>query len=207
MASSICRNLISFIGLGNRPSTASSFSCGNEVPPVGAVLVRAPRGRNLPGSLSVVSALEPSNSSGISSDSNYVVPTEKSFPLSDPSNITRPLAEILSDLNKKVPDNIVEADVHGTPLIRWYHANRMLNFYAPGWCGESYVRSSKDGTVTVLYWITVRGSDGEVIRGSTGTVYPSDGIKDPVAAATELAFCKACARLGLGLYLYYEAQP
>ncbi|KAI9076117.1 hypothetical protein K1719_041931 [Acacia pycnantha] len=133
MASSISCNLISFIGLGNRPSTSPlSFSCGNEVPPVGAVLVRAPRQRNLrrtvlPGSFSIVSALERSNSGGDSSDgknggvsnSNYVVSLDKSFPHLDPSNITRPLAEILRDLNKKIPDNIVKADVHGNPLIPW----------------------------------------------------------------------------------------
>ena len=31
-----------------------------------------------------------------------------------------------------------------------------------------------------------------------------DPITDPVAAAKEIAFCKACARFGLGLYLYQE---
>lgn len=42
-------------------------------------------------------------------------------------------------------------------------------------------------------------------RESTGTVSPSDGpLGDPVAAAEEIAFCKACARFGLGLYLYHE---
>ncbi|KAI9085371.1 hypothetical protein K1719_032627 [Acacia pycnantha] len=220
MAFPVSRNLISFITIGNRPSTSPSFSCSNEVPTVGALFVRAPRRRNLrrtglPGSLSIVSALERSNSGGDSSDaknggvsnSNYVVPLDKSFPLSDPSCINRPLAEILSDLNKKLPDNIVKADVHGTPLIPWYHAIRMLNFYAPEWTGEVRdVIFSNNGGVTVVYRVTVKGSDGEkVTRIATGTVYPSGGhIGDPVAAAEELALCKACAQLGLGLYLYHE---
>lgn len=44
-------------------------------------------------------------------------------------------------------------------------------------------------------------------RESTGTVSMSDGqFKDPVAAAEELAFCKACARFGFGLYLYHEDE-
>ncbi|KAK4270490.1 hypothetical protein QN277_023520 [Acacia crassicarpa] len=217
MASSISRNLISFIGIGNRPSTSPSFSCGNEVPTVGAVLVRAPPRRNLrrtglPGSLSIVNALERSNSGGYSSDgknggvsnSNYVVPLEKSFPISNSPCKTRTLAEILSDLERNIPDNILKTDVHGTPLIPWYHANRMLNFYAPGWDGEIFdVMFSNDGSVTVVYIVTVKGSDGELKRTSTGTVYPSNGlIGDPVAAAEELALCKACARIGLGLYLY-----
>lgn len=42
-------------------------------------------------------------------------------------------------------------------------------------------------------------------RESTGTVSSSDiNIVDPVAAAEEIAFCRACARFGLGLYLYHE---
>lgn len=133
-------------------------------------------------------------------NSNYVVP------LDQPSNfscITRPLAEILRDLNKRIPDNIVKP--HST-FISWYHANRMLSFYAPGWCGEIRdVIFSDSGSVTVVYRVTIRGSDGEAHRESTGTVLSgsSQGV-DPVAAAEELAFCRACARFGLGLYLYHE---
>lgn len=42
-------------------------------------------------------------------------------------------------------------------------------------------------------------------RESTGTVSSTNGQSgDPVAAAEEIAFCKACARFGLGLYLYHE---
>lgn len=42
-------------------------------------------------------------------------------------------------------------------------------------------------------------------RESTGTVTTTDdNIDDPVAAAEEIAFCRACARFGLGLYLYHE---
>ncbi|KAB5564740.1 hypothetical protein DKX38_004794 [Salix brachista] len=41
-------------------------------------------------------------------------------------------------------------------------------------------------------------------RESSGTVTSSDvDIEDPVAAAEEIAFCRACARFGLGLYLLY----
>lgn len=41
-------------------------------------------------------------------------------------------------------------------------------------------------------------------RESTGTVTITDDHEDPVAAAEEVAFCRACARFGLGLYLYHE---
>ncbi|GAB4839744.1 hypothetical protein Ancab_020454 [Ancistrocladus abbreviatus] len=152
-----------------------------------------------------VLALDHKSSSGGSSDpkkavvpnSNYVVPLDKS------SCITRPLAEILRDLNKRIPDNIVEPD---SKIIPWYHANRMLSFYAPGWCGEVRdVIFSENGSITVVYRVTVRGSDGEAYRESTGTIAPDDqNVLDPVAAAEELAFVRACARFGLGLYLYHE---
>ncbi|XP_059658349.1 DNA repair RAD52-like protein 2, chloroplastic [Cornus florida] len=134
-------------------------------------------------------------------NSNYVVPLDKS------SCITRPLAEILRDLNKRIPDNIIKSDDgDNSTFIPWYHANRMLSFYAPGWCGEIRdVIFSENGSVTVVYRVTIRGSDGEAHRESTGTVSSGSGhLKDPVAAAEEIAFCRACARFGLGLYLYHE---
>ncbi|KAA3456142.1 DNA repair RAD52-like protein 2, chloroplastic [Gossypium australe] len=142
-------------------------------------------------------------------NSNYVVPLNKSFSASNSSYITRPLVEILRDLNKRIPDNIVKppSDSSST-FLPWYHANRMLSFYAPGWCGEVRdVIFSENGTITVVYRLTIRGSDGEAHRESTGTVSLSDtGIEDPVGAAEEIAFCRACARFGLGLYLYHEKQ-
>ncbi|KAF3430873.1 hypothetical protein FNV43_RR25603 [Rhamnella rubrinervis] len=104
-------------------------------------------------------------------NSNYVVPLDKSFSLSSSSCITRPLAEILRDLNKRIPENIIGTPSHAaatdtpitTTFIPWYHANRMLSFYAPGWCGEIRdVIFSDNGSVTVVYRVTIRGSDGEL---------------------------------------------
>ncbi|PKA59263.1 hypothetical protein AXF42_Ash001357 [Apostasia shenzhenica] len=137
-------------------------------------------------------------------NSNYVVPLDMAAP-----GLIRPLNEILRDLNKRVPDKIIDPDNNSIP---WYHANRMLSFYAPGWCGE--VRSvifSDDGTATVVYRVTIRGSDGELLmqahRESTGTVSTNDGqYENPVTAAEEIAFCRACARFGFGLYLYHEDE-
>lgn len=152
---------------------------------------------------------------GVVSNSNYVVPLDDSFSFSNSSStITRPLAEILRDLNKRIPDTLVKpptdpnSSASSSTFIPWYHANRMLSFYAPGWCGEIRdVIFSDNGTVTVVYRLTVRGSDGEAYRESTGTISTTDGsISDPVSAAEENAFCKACARFGLGLYLYHDDQ-
>ncbi|XP_071703489.1 DNA repair RAD52-like protein 2, chloroplastic [Rutidosis leptorrhynchoides] len=157
-------------------------------------------------SLTVTAALDggsnKNNSKGVSvPNSNYMVPLDLSS-----SSITRPLVEILRDLNKRIPDNII-VNTNNSAFIPWYHANRMLSFYAPGWCGEIRdVIFSDTGSVTVVYRVTVRGSDGEAHRESTGTVFSStigENV-DPVAAAEEIAFGKACARFGLGLYLFHE---
>ncbi|KAM7468811.1 hypothetical protein LguiB_016373 [Lonicera macranthoides] len=160
-----------------------------------------------------VLALNNRNSSS-GGDANYVVPLD--FSTSSSSCITRPLAEILRDLNKRIPDNIIinhpppasaDDDHHRhSTFIPWYHANRMLSFYAPGWCGEIRdVIFSDNGSVTVVYRVTIRGSDGEAHRESTGSVSSAGGdFVDPVAAAEEIAFCRACARFGLGLYLFHE---
>ena len=138
---------------------------------------------------------------------SYVVPLEAS---KEPSLITRPLAEILRDMNKRVPDKVLKTRIdEGVVLkyIPWYHANRMLSFYAPGWCGEvrSVVFSNDGSTVSVVYRVTIRGSDGESYRESSGTAAMSDtSYGDPVQKAEGMAFRRACARFGLGLYLYHE---
>uniref|UniRef100_J3LUT7 Uncharacterized protein n=1 Tax=Oryza brachyantha TaxID=4533 RepID=J3LUT7_ORYBR len=127
-----------------------------------------------------------------------------------PSGITRPLVEILRDLNKRVPDSVVRSSRRASPsgsdpVIPWYHVNRMLSFYAPGWYGEVRDIIYTNGKVTVIYRVTVRGTDGEVHREATGTTLLNDArFDDPVAAAEEAAFFKACARFGFGLYLYHE---
>nr|AAO20075.1 hypothetical protein [Oryza sativa Japonica Group] len=114
--------------------------------------------------VAVVTAAAPERKpAAAASSSNYVV-----VPLdAAPSGITRPLVEILRDLNKRVPDTVVRSSRRraspSDPVIPWYHANRMLSFYAPGWCGEVRdVIYTDNGKVTVIYRVTVRGTDGEV---------------------------------------------
>lgn len=65
-----------------------------------------------------VSALDRSNSGS----SNYVVPLDAS------SCITRPLAEILRDLNKRIPDNIIINNTN-TTFIPWYGGAIIYNHF------------------------------------------------------------------------------
>eukprot|EP00250_Pteridium_aquilinum_P004981 c15152_g1_i1 orf=386-1003(-) len=140
--------------------------------------------------------------------------TSYAAPLAAPSGssfIIRPLAEIMRDLNKRVPDQYLK-DRPGTvnqKYIPWYQANRMLSFNAPGWCGEvrNIVFSADGKFVTVIYRVTIRGSDGEVFREASGTVCTDEAkTEDPTQKAEEMAFVRACARFGLGLYLHHEEE-
>lgn len=88
------------------------------------------------GILPIKCALERSSNSndgkkGGLSNSNYVVPLDNSFPFSNSSCITRPLAEILRDLNKRIPDTIVKAHIPGddpsaSTFIPWYFAAYLI---------------------------------------------------------------------------------
>lgn len=144
----------------------------------------------------------------VHANSSYAAPLE---PSSGSSFIIRPLAEILRDLNKKVPDQVLK-DKPGSShqkYIPWYQANRMLSFYAPGWCGEVRdITFSADGKfVTVIYRVTIRGSDGEAFREASGTIFTANSTtEDPTQRAEQVAFVRACARFGLGLYLHHGEE-
>ncbi|KAK6116711.1 hypothetical protein DH2020_049531 [Rehmannia glutinosa] len=128
------------------------------------------------------------------------------------SGISRPLSQILKDLNKKVPESLIshrtEPGGFSVKYIPWHILNRIMNLHAPEWSGE--VRSitySADGkSVSVVYRVTLYGTDAEIFRESTGTASTSEpsGYGDPVQKAEAMAFRRACARFGLGLHLYHE---
>ncbi|KAH7519767.1 DNA repair RAD52-like protein 1, mitochondrial [Ziziphus jujuba] len=126
------------------------------------------------------------------------------------SGISRPLSEILRQLNKKVPDSLVKVrieDGFSSKYIPWHIVNRIMNLHAPEWSGEvrSIVYSADEKSVSVVYRVTLYGTDAEIYRESTGTASLDDtGYGDPVQKAEAMAFRRACARLGLGLHLYHE---
>ena len=70
------------------------------------------------------SSSKKSGGGGAVPNSNYVVPLDKSFTSTNSSCITRPLVEILRDLNKRIPDNIIKSsdDDHTSfaTFIPWY---------------------------------------------------------------------------------------
>ncbi|KAK9205345.1 hypothetical protein WN943_015612 [Citrus x changshan-huyou] len=157
-------------------------------------------------------------------DENDAVPT---------SGISRPLSEILKELNKNVPNSLIKIRVEdgfSMKYIPWHIVNRIMNLHAPEWSGEvRNITYSVDGkTVSVVYRVTIYGTDAErciatigrssciatigrrsivslVVRESTGTALVDEqGYGDAVQKAEAMAFRRACARFGLGLHLYHE---
>ncbi|KAJ0969404.1 hypothetical protein J5N97_022281 [Dioscorea zingiberensis] len=126
------------------------------------------------------------------------------------AGISRPLSEILRELNKKVPDSVVKVrteDNFATRYVPWHIVNRIMNLHAPEWSGEvrNIVYSPDGKSVSVVYRVTLYGTDAEIYRESSGTASVEDtGYGDPVQKAEAMAFRRACARLGLGLHLYHE---
>lgn len=141
-------------------------------------------------------------------DGNRKEEVEDEFAMSE--GISRPLSEILKQLNKRVPDSLVRVrseDGFNMKYVPWHIVNRIMNLHAPEWSGD--VRSitySADGkSVSVVYRVTIYGTDAEIYRESTGTASVDDkGFGDPVQKAEAMAFRRACARFGLGLHLYHE---
>ncbi|XP_004290272.1 PREDICTED: uncharacterized protein LOC101314142 isoform 1 [Fragaria vesca subsp. vesca] len=85
--------------------------------------------------------------------------------------------------------------------------NRIMNLHAPEWSGEvrSITYSADAKSVSVVYRVTLYGTDAEIFRESIGTASVDDtSYGDPVQKAEAMAFRRACARFGLGLHLYHE---
>ncbi|GJU01972.1 DNA repair RAD52-like protein 1, mitochondrial [Tanacetum coccineum] len=127
------------------------------------------------------------------------------------SGISRPISQILKELNKKVPDSLIRARTEpngfSVKYIPWHIVNRIMNLHAPEWSGEvrNIVYSADGKSVTVTYRVTLYGTDAEIFRESTGTSSVEEvGYGDPVQKAEAMAFRRACARFGLGLHLYHE---
>ncbi|KAB1210998.1 hypothetical protein CJ030_MR6G019611 [Morella rubra] len=107
-----------------------------------------------------------SSSRSSSSFSNEAREAEDDDVAAGSSGISRPLSEVLKELNKKVPDSLIKTrleDGFSMKYVPWHIVNRIMNLHAPEWSGE--VRSitySADGrSVSVVYRVTIYGTDAE----------------------------------------------
>jgi hypothetical protein len=126
---------------------------------------------------------------------------------------SRTVQDVLRALHAPLPPELLQhrrADNTGKTLthIPWQVVNRQLTYLAPGWCGEvKFIHYGRE-SVTVTYKLSIPCADGTISRESTGTKrLHSDGFGEPEQLAEQQAFCRAAARLGLGLYLYPDPAP
>ena len=130
----------------------------------------------------------------------------------------RPLGDIIADLSQRFPDYEEQRKQGGAQLtyLSWHHANQLLDIYAPGWQGRVESLSFSGDRIFVVYSITIPTAEGPITRTSTGTEVLKeigrDGTEkemaygDPSSNAESMAFRRAAARFGLGLYLYLKTD-
>jgi hypothetical protein len=121
----------------------------------------------------------------------------------------KPLADIIRALSLPLPPEYLATRKQGgqtLTYIPWYRANALLDRYAPGWELSSTV-TTVGGYVVVTASLTIHAADGTFTRTATGSEpLDSKGWGDPCSCAESMAFRRAAARFGLGLYLYHKSN-
>jgi hypothetical protein len=121
------------------------------------------------------------------------------------------LQETLERLSAPVdPAYLSQRKQGGTSLtfISWHKVNILLDELAPGWSGNVVNIHTTEDSLFIVYRITIPyiAEDGTikyVQREATGYEALACGsYGDPTSNAESMAFRRAAARFGLGLYLY-----
>ncbi|KAF3962877.1 hypothetical protein CMV_012675 [Castanea mollissima] len=93
-----------------------------------------------PRSSTSYSTAKRSSNSSFKEAHDVVAEAEEEVEAAASSGISRPLSEILKELNKRVPDSLVKVlrSENGFSLkyVPWHVMNRILNLHAPEWSGE-----------------------------------------------------------------------
>ncbi|MBX3277280.1 MAG: hypothetical protein KF868_04655 [Acidobacteria bacterium] len=124
--------------------------------------------------------------------------------------VLRPIGDIIRDLSKELADRHIKTKtIKGQRInfITWYHAVKYLDLYAPGWSGEVRSVTEVGGRVIVVYRLSIPALEGVIRREATGQESDWDEEEetkygDPSSNAEAMAFKRAAAKFGLGLYLY-----
>jgi hypothetical protein len=141
------------------------------------------------------------------------------------------LSQIQFALSRPLPKSAVASRKQGGATlfyIPWYTVNKILDKYAPGWPWEIRSMELSKERLFLVGRLTIPTAEGNVYREATGTealkepkvikdrdgnlVYDeydrpmTDEVElaygDPSSNAESMAFRRAAARFGLGLYLY-----
>lgn len=154
---------------------------------------------------------------------------EKLNPPTAPGEWT--LSQIQSALSRPLPKAMLAIRKQGNatiPYIPWYTASKILDKYAPGWTWEICSLQLSSDRLFLIGRLTIPTAEGNLYREATGTeelkdskvIRDRDGnvfrdeydrpmsdrvelaYGDPSSNAESMAFRRAAAKFGLGLYLY-----
>ncbi len=155
----------------------------------------------------VIQPVDATNSPAAVPVQNAVVstaPAEKLDPPNGPGEWT--LKQIQIALSRPLPQSLLSTRRQGgkdLTYISWHTANKILDKYAPGWAWEITKLELTDKALFMVGSLSIPTHDGLIVRCASGTEsLDCSSYGDPSSNAESMAFRRACARFGLGLYLY-----
>lgn len=122
----------------------------------------------------------------------------------------RSISEIIADLSRPRPEYVKQKTLKGNRIdfLEWHSAVRILDECAPGWHSEVKQVISEAGKIAVVVRICVPCAEGLVWREAIGNEDDdASGYGDPFSNAEAMAFKRAAAKFGVGLYLYSKDAP
>ena len=117
------------------------------------------------------------------------------------------ISQIIYELSQPLPSSDIKTLKRGGTTISYiphYIVKRRLNEVCPDWSGEVRQVLNVSGKVAVVYRLAISGVSREAI-GYEDDIENLYG--DPFSNAEAMAFKRAAAWFGLGLYLYDKGQP
>ena len=122
------------------------------------------------------------------------------------------IRQLQEALSRPLPAGLLSMRLQGgkeIPYLSWHTVSKILDKYAPGWSWEICRMGMTSDRLILVGRLTIQTSEGFVTRESTGTeLLKRDGGEselaygDPSSNAESMAFRRAAAKFGLGLYLY-----
>jgi hypothetical protein len=122
------------------------------------------------------------------------------------TDVLRSIREICKDLSKPVQSRHLKTKRQGgaeISFISWFDRVKYLDHFAPGWTSEIRRIENIAGKLIITVRITIPCMEGDVFREATGQEDETkDSYGDSSSNAESMAFSRATAKFGLGLYLY-----
>ncbi len=120
----------------------------------------------------------------------------------------RSIVEIINDLSKPIAKRHLQFKRQGgkeITFVSWYDRVKYLDYFAPGWSNEIVRMDNIGGKLIITVRLTIPASDGTFSREATGQESEDkENYGDSSSNSEAMAFSRASAKFGLGLYLYSD---